>query len=249
MKNSNDNFVSIADLWHLCITHWRWYVISLLLCLVAAVYRVSHAILTYTSNATILVIQEKEGKSVNNKAAEEFRSMSLVNQDVNVNNLTKQINSLNVLIEVSRRIDSIADEEQLLKRALALRNRLSVETEGKNSSVIKVYNDKWAEDNRLLTQKTSSFIDSRLDLLKGELDIADDSISTFKSENQITELGRVAEVYLQQRNQSDAEIMRLTWPGLRHSVRITERLFPISKKELQMNSASRILRSEWILTS
>jgi capsular exopolysaccharide synthesis family protein len=195
-----------------------------------AAYRVSHATLTYTSDATIMVIQEKEGKSVNNKAADEFRSMSLVNQDVNVNNLTKQINSLEVLIEVARRIDSTADEEKLLNRALAFRNRLSVEIAGKNTSVInlnykdftpekakntlaliiQVYNDNWAEENRLLTKKTSSFIDSRLDLLKGELDRADDSISSYKSENQITELGRVADIYLQQRNQSDAEILRLT---------------------------------------
>lgn len=231
MKNSNnDNFVSIADLWRLCIARWRWYVISLLLCLVAAVYRISHATLTYTSNATIMVIQEKEGKSAQNKATEEFRSMSLVNQDVNVNNLTKQFSSLDVLMEVVRRIDSTADEEKCLDWALGLRNRLSVEIAGKNTSIInmdykdytpekakntlaliiQVYNDKWAEDNRLLTKITSSFIDSRLDLLKGELDSADDSISTYKSENQITELGRVADIYLQQRNQSDAEILRLT---------------------------------------
>jgi capsular exopolysaccharide synthesis family protein len=230
MKNSNDNFISIADLWHLCISHWRWYVVSLLLCLIAAEYRVSHATLTYTSSATILVIQEKEGKSSNNKAAEEFRSMSLVNQDVNVNNITKEINSLDVLIEVARHLIPTADEQQLLDRALYLRKRLSVETAGKNTSVIdleytdyspekaqntlaliiQVYNDKWGEDNILLTQKTSSFIDSRLELLKSELDKADDSISSFKSENQITELGRVADIYLQQRNQSDAEILRLT---------------------------------------
>lgn len=231
MKNSNnDNFVSIADLWRMCLARWRWFVISLLLCLVGALYRISHATLTYTCDASIMVLQDKEGKSVHNKTAEEFSNLSFVNPDVNVNNLIKQINSLDILMEVAHRMDSTADEERLLNLALYVRNRLSVENAGKNSSVInlsykstspekakytlaliiQVYNDKWAQEKRLLTQSTSSFIDSRLDLLKSELDSVDDSISSFKSENQITELGRVADLYLQQRNQSDAEILRLT---------------------------------------
>ena len=231
MSKNNDNFVSIADLLHLCAAQWHWFIISIALCLIGAMYRVSHTKPSYTSSASILVRQEKDGKSGQDIiGGEEFRNMSLVNQNVNVHNIVKQITSLDALMEVARRIDSTADDEQLLNKALALRGRLSVEIADAKSSVInlsykgsskeeakrtlalviQVYNDKWDDYKKLLTQITSTFIDSRLDLLRNELNSVDDSISSFKSKNKITDLGRVAEVYLQQRNQSDAEIMRLT---------------------------------------
>lgn len=229
MNKNFDNFISIADLWHLCVAKWHWFVISLLMCLSLALFRITQTKLTYRSNAAILVLEDKEGKGVRNKADEEFRNMTLINQNVNVNNLTKQITSLDVLTEVARRLDTVADEEKLQSRALGLRSRLVVDVAGKNTSVInlsysdyspedakrilalviQVYNDKWASEKEHLTQSTSSFIDSRLVLIKDELDLFDDSISSFKSENMITELSKVADINLQHQQQSDIEIMQL----------------------------------------
>jgi len=229
MKN-NINFVSIGDLWRLCVAKWHWFVISIVLCMAVAVFRVSHTVRTFTSKAAIMVLDEKEGKSSRNAVGEEFNNMSLVSQSSNVHNVVKQMTSLNVLMEVAHRLDSTADEEKVLGQALALRGRLSVEKADKNSTVINMtykdtsldkakrvlslviqaYNDKWMEDKILTTQNTTSFIDSRLGLLRSELDSLDEGISTFKSDNIITDVKRVGDVYLQQRSQSDAEIMRMT---------------------------------------
>ena len=231
MKNSNDNnFVSVGDLWRLCVANWHWFVVITVFCLAVAAYRVTHTVQTYTSEAAIMVLDEKEGKSSRNKIGDEFSSMSLVHESSNAHNVVKQMTSLNVLMEVARRIDTTADEGTVLKMALIMRGRLSVDKADKNSTVItmaykdysiekairvldlviQVYIDKWMEDKLVTTQNTTAFIDSRLTLLKSELDSLDEGISTFKSDNIITDVQRVGEVYLQQRSQSDAEIMRMT---------------------------------------
>lgn len=227
---NNNNFVSIGDLLHLCAAKWHWFVISVVLCLAVAVFRVSHAVQTFTSDASIMVLDEKEGKSSRNSVGEEFSNMGLVSQSSNVSNVIKQMTSLNVLMEVARGLDTTADEEQVLGKAIYIRKRLSVEKADKQSTVINLtytdysaerairtlalviqsYNDKWMEDKLLATKKTTVFIDSRLALLKSELDSLDEGISTFKSDNRITDLKRVGDIYLQQRSQSDAEIMRMT---------------------------------------
>lgn len=230
MKNSNDNFVSIGDLWRLCVDRWHWFVIAVVLCLAVAAYHVSHTVTSYTAKAAIMVLDEKEGKSSRNTVGDEFNNMSLARESSNVYNVVKQMTSLNVLMEVAHLLDTTANEEKMLIQALTLRGRLSIDKADKNSTVIdlifkdasaskamrvlslviQAYNDKWMEDKLLTTKNTSSFIDSRLALLKSELDSLDEGISAYKSDNTITDLKRVGDVYLQQRSQSDAEIMRMT---------------------------------------
>ncbi len=230
MKNNNVNFVSIGDLWRLCVANWHWYIVAIVLCMAVAAFKVSKTVKTYTANAAIMVLDEKEGKSSRNVVGEEFSNMGIVSQPSNAHNVVKQMTSLHVLMEAAHRLDTTADEEQTLIQALTLRGRLSVDKADKNSTVINLtykdssivkakqvlvlviqaYNDKWMEEKRLVTQTTTSFIESRLALLKSELDSLDQGISSFKSDNIITDVQRVGEVYLQQRSQSDAEIMRMT---------------------------------------
>jgi uncharacterized protein involved in exopolysaccharide biosynthesis len=66
------------------------------------------------------------------------------------------------------------------------------------------------EDKRRATLHTSQFIDSRLKLLEQDLGIVDDSIAQFKSRYGITDLEHVSDLYLQQQNSSDTEILKLT---------------------------------------
>ena len=121
-------------------------------------------------------------------------------------------------------------EGEIINNALGMQSRLKVEEEdlgsniinltykdnstGKASNtlslIIQVYNDKWLQEKQLMTHNTTVFIDSRLRLLEQDLNIVDDSISSFKSRYGITDLSRVGDIYLQQQSQADAEILRLT---------------------------------------
>ena len=37
MNKANDSFLTISDLWNLCVARWRWFVASIMVCLVIAI--------------------------------------------------------------------------------------------------------------------------------------------------------------------------------------------------------------------
>lgn len=133
-------------------------------------------------------------------------------------------------MEVAHRLDSTLKDGYLVYKAEAIQSRLEAENDDLNSTVIdityrdystkeaervlnlilQVYNEKWLEDKRRATLHTSQFIDSRLKLLEQDLGIVDDSIAQFKSRYGITDLEHVSDLYLQQQNSSDTEILKLT---------------------------------------
>lgn len=228
-NKSNEYFVSISDLLHLCIARWRWFVASVLTCLLFAVYYLKTTPKLYTRYATIMVREDIQGSS-SSENGNEFEQLGFVKQKNNMTNVVRHITSLDVLMEVAHRMDSTLIGDTLIMMALDIQGSLSVDVEGEKSSIIdlsysdnsvekaeqvltlilKTYNDKCLEYKRVMTQNTSRFIDSRLAVLEEDLDIVDDSIAVYKSSYGITELERVSDIYLRQQSESDAEIMRLS---------------------------------------
>ncbi|MDR1563248.1 MAG: hypothetical protein LBS54_09285 [Dysgonamonadaceae bacterium] len=64
------------------------------------------------------------------------------------------------------------------------------------NEVISVYNKTWREDKIAVTDKTVNFINSRLDLVKTDLDLADADIQSFKRKNQLTDIEVDVEFYM-----------------------------------------------------
>ena len=226
----NDEFISINDFWHLCLSHWNWYVASVLICIGYAFYYLSTTQEMYTCEAAILVREDTQGKTVaKNAAGENFDEMSLVRQSVNVTNVQRELTSLRVLTEVAKMKFPNADDAKVLRWAERIRRRLKAKIDDEKSTVInlkyvdtspeeakkvltnviKVYNEKWLEDKNQIAISASQFIEDRLSLIERELGIVDDSISSFKIRNKITSIEQVGDVYLQQVSSSDAEILRL----------------------------------------
>ena len=155
--------------------------------------------------------------------------IGFVKQKNNITDVVSHITSLDVLIEVVNRLDLSLTEGETIDNALAIQSRLTAESEGLGSNIINLtyldssttkaedvlsliiqtYNDKWLQEKQQVTHNTSLFIDSRLHHLEQELNMVDDSISSFKSRYGITELTRVSDIYLQQQSQADAEILKL----------------------------------------
>ena len=63
MNKTSESFLTIADLWHLCVAHWRWFVASVLLCLSLAIYYLLTTPYLYTHHASILVREESMGNN------------------------------------------------------------------------------------------------------------------------------------------------------------------------------------------
>ena len=224
--------ITIADLWHLCTAHWRWFAASVFVCLLIAIYYLLTTPYLYTSEAAVMVREESLGKNTTEANNNGFNDIGFVNQKNNVTNVVRHITSINILMEVVRRLnDSPLKEGVIIDKAKDIQRRLTAKKDDDLSStiinltykdhstieahrvlslIIQVYNEKWIEERKLVTENTSKFIDSRLKLLEHDLDRVDDSISTYKSRYGITDLIRVSDIYLQQQSKSDAELLTLS---------------------------------------
>ena len=232
MNKTNESFLTIADLWHLCVAHWRWFVASVLFCLLIAVRYLIVTPFLYTRTASIILKEENLGENVTDKNSKDFNQIGFVRQKTNISDVVRHITSLEILLEVVNRLNpnSTLNEYEKFDMAVDMQSRLTAEVVEENSSIIdltysdystkeaaqtleliiQVYNDKWLQEKQKVIQNTSQFIDSRLELLERELNIVDDSISTYKSRFGITDLQRVSDVYLQQQSRTDADLLRLT---------------------------------------
>ena len=230
MNKTTESFLTIADLWHLCVARWRWFVASVLFCLFIAVNYLITTPFLYTRKAVVMVREETLGKNATEQNGDEFNDMGFVKQNNNVTNVIRLYESLDVLMEAAHRLDSTLKGGYLVNKAMAIQSRLTAENSDSKSTIIdltyrdrstaeaervlnmilQVYDDKWIEDKRQATLHTSHFIDSRLKLLQHDLNIVDDSIAMFKSRYGITDLEHVSDLYLQQQSSSDSEILRLT---------------------------------------
>ena len=224
-----DGFVSIADLWHMCVARWRWFAVSVLFCLIVAVRYLMTTPFLYTREASIMLHEESMGGNVTDKNGKDFNQIGFVNQKSNVTDVVRHITSLDILLEVVNRLHPALTEVEKFDEALDIQDRLSAEIEGIGSYIInltykdysttaatdmlnliiQVYNDKWIQEKQVGIKNTSQFIDTRLQLLEEELNIVDDSISTFKSRFGITDLQHVSDVFLQQQSRADTEILNL----------------------------------------
>ena len=229
MSKSNDSSITVIDLWRLCIRRWKWFVVSFFVCLLFAVRYILTAPYLYTRSASIMVREDAIGSNATDKNSKEFSDIGFVKQKNKISDVVRHMTSLDVLMEVAkRRTDSLSDHEAFVV-ASAIQKRFKAEGEGGESNIIdltyqdsstseaervlmlilNVYNEKWILDKQKMIQSTSLFIDSKLKLLERDLNIVDDSISSYKSRNGITEIENVSDIYLRQQSEADAQILKL----------------------------------------
>lgn len=224
-----DDFMSVLDLWWICVAHWRWFVLSVILCLGCASYYLSVTPKIYTRQSTVMVMDEMQGKNAAKKAQDDFNDLALIRQTTSVENVLQHIASHDVVAEVVRRMDLADNQRDILRASAEIQKNLKVLRANENSSIInmkysatsireadlvlrmlvQVYNEKWTEDKNQMAVSTSRFIADRLEVIEKELANVDDSISKYKSEHQITNLEQAGDFYLKQQSQSDAQILAL----------------------------------------
>lgn len=336
---TSDEFITIVGLWHICLNHWRWFVLTLALFLGMGFYYLLSTPKTYTRWASLLIKEENLGQGmIPNNMQEEFNNIGLVNQRTNVSNVQQHLVSLDVLtdvvkqlhLEVHYRIEGRLKDKTLYGSSLPLtvsfpeakpsdflslyveikpdsslvlygfkkngvelggiepvekgqmelqtpigrilllpnpgyegamlqkpisihrtsllsaaadtKSKLHTEIGNDKSTIIslryrdtsieraedvlnsmvKVYNRKWIEEKNKMAVNAYAFIEERLRLIEDELELVDDSISSYKSRHGITELKDVGDLYLKKYSESDNELFRL-----RNQRMLTEHLLTI----------------------
>ncbi len=85
-SQQEDNNLSLKDIWALCVNHWKWFAISLALCLLAATYYVIKTVPVYTRSASVLIKEDRRSGSVSSDISSAFSDLGFGQTRVNVNN-------------------------------------------------------------------------------------------------------------------------------------------------------------------
>lgn len=78
------------------------------------------------------------------------------------------------------------------------------------NTLIGVYNENWIRDKNQIAVSTSNFINDRLGVIEGELGNVDSDISSYKSANLIPDVGAAASMYMNQSQQTQAQILEVS---------------------------------------
>lgn len=97
-----DNTVQIKSLFYQCLAKWLWFVISVGLVLLLAVFYLLRTTPVYTRNAKVLIKSDKSG----NSAADigQFSDLGLLRSNVNINNELKTMQSIDIMTDVVRNL-------------------------------------------------------------------------------------------------------------------------------------------------
>ena len=99
-----DDFLRLQDLLYLCLSHWRWFVLSLAVCLGVACYYLLSTPPTYLRKASVLIKEDDKGKNAGDVSSM-FADMGLGVSNTNVNNELVAIKSPAVLLEAGKRLN------------------------------------------------------------------------------------------------------------------------------------------------
>ena len=97
--------VSLRDIIISCLSHWRWYVATVIIALVAGVIYIKKTQPTYKRDASIMVLERNQKPTVANELLDDFMSIGIFADNINVNNVIAAIKSPDVMAEVVDRLD------------------------------------------------------------------------------------------------------------------------------------------------
>lgn len=95
--------IRLQDMLYLCQRKWYWFVLSLLICVGAAIVYLLRTPSTYTTTAAILIKDDSKGKSASSEV-ESFADFGLFTSSTNVNNEMQSLRSSDLMREVVARL-------------------------------------------------------------------------------------------------------------------------------------------------
>lgn len=99
-----DDFIRIQDLYYLCLAKWRWFVLSLVICLGIAFIYLLKTPPVYTRTASLLIKEESKGQSLSGDVGASFSDLGLFQSNTNVNNELISLQSPAVMFDVVKRL-------------------------------------------------------------------------------------------------------------------------------------------------
>ena len=66
--------LTLKDIWILCISHWKWFAISLVVFLLAATYFVLTTVPVYTRSASVLIKEDRKSAGLGADVSDAFKT-------------------------------------------------------------------------------------------------------------------------------------------------------------------------------
>lgn len=104
VQSQQEESVLLMDLLYKCLSKWHWFVISIVLCLGAAVFYVLKTPPVYTRSAEIMIKTNSRGRSISGEG-DAFSELGLFSTNTNVYNEIKALASKSGMLEVVKRLD------------------------------------------------------------------------------------------------------------------------------------------------
>ncbi len=101
---SAQDFISLQDLFSMCLAKWQWFVLSLLVCLGVAVCYLLRTEPSYTRAASILIKDDGKGRTVSSEVSGGFADLGLFSTRTNVYNEVGTLQSPDVIRKVVQRL-------------------------------------------------------------------------------------------------------------------------------------------------
>ncbi len=100
-----EEFISLKDLFSLCLANWKWFVISTVICVCVGIAYLLTTTPSYTRNASILIKDDSKGQSGASSTADALNNLGLFQVKTNVINEISQLQSPDLMETVVMRLD------------------------------------------------------------------------------------------------------------------------------------------------
>ncbi len=102
-KKQKDEDISLGELWYLCLGHWHWFLISVLICLSAATLYILRTPKSYTRMMAVLIKSDQQKDF--NGAMGDFTDIGLIQGTRNVNNEIIAMTSYSIAMAVAKEME------------------------------------------------------------------------------------------------------------------------------------------------
>ena len=104
--------LTLRDMVAMCLHRWPWFVLSVLICAAVAVFYIMRTPPVYTRSASVLIKEDRKGRSIAADVQSSFSDLGFVQSNVNVNNEIINFSSPDMMMEVVKRLNLEVEYQQ-----------------------------------------------------------------------------------------------------------------------------------------
>ena len=100
-----DKSLSVRDVFAICIANWKWLLLSLAVCMLAATYYCIKTVPVYVRSASVLIKEDRRASTVQGDVSQAFSTMGMGVTKVNVYNEIVNFKSPDLMLQVARNLN------------------------------------------------------------------------------------------------------------------------------------------------